>query len=200
MCQLLESIQICQRIPQNIEFHNLRFNKSRKELFGISQTLDLQEVIKIPDSLGTQTYKCRILYEKQIKRIDFEEYTPKKIRFLKIVESNIDYAYKFADRSELNKLLSENLENPKESDLILVKNNKITDSTFSNLAFFDGKNWFTPNFPLLEGTHRAKLIQEKKIIPINIFVKDLHFFEKIALINALRPLENTEYFTLDKVI
>ncbi len=37
---LIETIKVQNRILQNIEFHNIRFNRSRKELFGIYNPLE----------------------------------------------------------------------------------------------------------------------------------------------------------------
>ena len=43
-------------------------------------------------------------------------------------------------------------------EVVIVKNGFISDTTISNLAFFDGSEWHTPNTPLLKGTKRAELL------------------------------------------
>lgn len=70
-------------------------------------------------------------------------------------------------------------------DIMIVKNGCITDSYNANLIFFDGRLWWTPDTPLLAGTQRARLLDEKRIFPRRIMPGDLVQFEKAGLINAM---------------
>jgi 4-amino-4-deoxychorismate lyase len=73
-------------------------------------------------------------------------------------------------------------------DILIVKNGLITDTSYSNVAFFDGQLWFTPHQPLLPGTARARLLHEGCLQEAKITLTDLHRFEKCSLINAMLPL------------
>ena len=41
-----------------------------------------------------------------------------------------------------------------------VKNGRLTDTSYSNIALFDGNRWVTPAHPLLKGTMRQSLIDK----------------------------------------
>ncbi|RUM56328.1 MAG: 4-amino-4-deoxychorismate lyase, partial [Nautilia sp.] len=66
-----------------------------------------------------------------------------------------------------------------------VKNGLITDTTISNLAFFDGNNWITPKTPLLKGTKREELIQKGFLKEKEIKIEDIKHFKKFAMMNAI---------------
>jgi 4-amino-4-deoxychorismate lyase len=183
MSQLIETIKISGRQFQNIAFHNNRFNKARKELLSCDNLIDISETVIIPATIGNEIYKCTVTYDSEIKDATFQLYTIRRINCFKLVaDNNIEYSYKFSDRSSLNKLL----ERKEECDeIIIVKNGFITDTSFSNLVFFDGKKWHTPSSPLLKGTKRGKLLSEGMIIESEISKGDLTKFEKVGLINAM---------------
>ena len=186
MSLLIETIKVNGKQFQNITFHNSRFNKARKELFGCDNLVDISEVVKMPANIDNETYKCTVTYGNEIKDATFQHYTIRRISSFKLVTDNtIDYSYKFLDRSSLSTLF-----NRKEEcdEIIIVKNGFITDTSFSNLVFFDGKNWYTPSLPLLKGTKREKLLSERMIIESEIRTKDLIRFQKVGLINAMLEL------------
>ncbi len=171
---LLESIKCLDGEVFHLEYHQNRVNQARKRLgFNSILTLSLN-----PPKKGL--YRCRIVYEKEIDKIEYLKYTPKKIDSFKLVFSTLSYDMKYEDRGDLNTLMS------KEADeIIIVKNDLVTDTSISNLCFFNGKEWLTPKSPLLEGTTRARLLKEKKIKPADIHYKEIKNFEKIAMINAM---------------
>ena len=65
------------------------------------------------------------------------------------------------------------LANKDVDEVIIEKNGYLTDTTIANIAFFDGKQWFTPEKPLLKGTMRAKLIEEGFLQTKNIKSEEL---------------------------
>lgn len=139
--------------------------------------------LTIPHLKKNQLYKCRILYDTQIHKIEFVPYTFKIINSLQLVHvHHLDYSHKFADRSALQSLLQKK---GKADEILIVQNGFITDTSYSNVAFFDGLQWFTPAKPLLRGTKRAALLEQKKIIEADIRVEDLKDFQKMQLINAM---------------
>ncbi|MEA3495174.1 MAG: aminotransferase class IV family protein [Bacteroidota bacterium] len=190
MCLLFETIKIFKKEIYNLNYHNQRLNNARNELFGLKNKIKLEEQIIFPADIGNSLYKCRVIYSKGIEKIEFEKYERKNIKSLKLVNSeNIDYSYKYFDRSELNYL-----QNARGncSEIIIVKNRLLSDTTFANLCFLDDKKWFTPDTPLLKGTKRQQLLDEGKIHETKIRVKDIYKYEKISLINAMNDIGNIE--------
>ena len=93
---------------------------------------------------------------KKIKKIEYFDLNKREFNKLKVVEcDNIEYSYKSENREKLNSLKVNGYD-----EVIIVKNGLVTDTTISNLAFFDGKEWHTPKNPLLKGTKREELIQK----------------------------------------
>ena len=133
-------------------------------------------------------YKCRLIYSDTVKKPEFLPYHKRKIKSLKLVVcESIEYNYKYKNRECLNELLElkQNCD-----DILLVKNKRITDTSFSNVVFSDGKKWITPSTPLLKGTKREKLLSDGKIVQDEIKVNDLKYFQKAALINSMLDLED----------
>ncbi len=189
MCLLFETIKVCNKKFFNIEYHNARVNNSRKDLFNDEKKIDLKKSIILPKEIGNGLYKCRVIYSNDIESVEYIPYTKKKIRTIKLIECNsIDYKYKFVDRKIFDELLKQN----NADEIIIVKNGYVTDTSYSNLVFYDGSEWFTPTKPLLNGTKREKLLYEKLIFEREIKIEDLIKYEKVSLINAMLDLGEVE--------
>lgn len=186
MCRLIESIKCKDGKLFNIDYHNFRLNKSRKELFGASNLIDLKAEIAIPVQAKKGTYKCRVLYTKKIENVEYTVHQYRKIKSLKLIDNNeISYNHKFENRTLLNNLFEKRGDC---DDILIVKNGLITDSSPANVIFFDGEKWWTPETPLLPGTQRSRLLDEGKIFQSSIKPNDLIRFKKAGLINAMQNL------------
>ena len=186
---LFEVIKVQNRKLRNIEYHNDRLNHSLYKVFGIKKPIYLEQIINIPKELNNQIYKCRVIYSGKIEMIEFEPYSPKIIKSLKIVVCNdIDYNHKYFDRSRINELYEQRGDC---DDILIIKNGFVTDTSYANIIFWNGKSWITPTYPLLPGTKRKKLMEEKEIIEKEIKVGDLQSFEKARIINAMIELEES---------
>jgi 4-amino-4-deoxychorismate lyase len=186
MCRLIETIRIINGKAQNLFWHNKRFNASRNELLGIHLQIDLGTIISIPAEYRTGEVKCRIIYGKEIELIEFESYTYKDVKSLKLVSNDlIEYGYKYQDRSTISELFSQKGE---KDDIIIIKKGLVTDSSYGNLIFSDGKVLITPSSPLLKGTKRSRYLAENKIIEKDIAVNEIWKFSDIHLINAFLDL------------
>ena len=98
MCQFIETI--CYKNGQfhNLDLHQERFDLTRKHFFGAAPELQLESFLKIPDTLIEKNVKCRVLYDKEILNIEYNNYTIKNIGSLQLVfNDSIDYAFKFAE-------------------------------------------------------------------------------------------------------
>ena len=176
---ILETIKIENAEVFNLSYHQKRFEKSQKDLFNTQTAIALSSLIKPPLE---GVYRCRILYDETVRSVEYLPYKGKPIHTLKIVSSNISYPYKYADRDALDKLLEDN---PEADDVIIEKEGFITDTSIANLAFYDGEQWFTPKKPLLEGTLRAKLLDEGFLQTREIKSSEISHYKKVALMNAM---------------
>ncbi|WP_158561337.1 aminotransferase class IV [Emticicia sp. C21] len=178
----------------NLAYHNQRVKQSRRDLLGINENPDLEKLIHIPDWIGEGIYRCRVSYKEEIEKIEFFEYHfkhPKTIQFVE--DTSITYPYKYEDRSQFQQVLAQN---PKTDDVFILHNSYLTDATFANIAFFDGQDWLTPDTPLLKGTKRQYLLDNKILKEATIKVEDLEHFKKLSLINAMRDLNIVYDFTI----
>jgi len=189
---LIETVSIENKQIRNAELHNARIKKTLTDLFNQSNSFMVENVIELKNVAEMYQYKCRIIYSDTIQYIDYQTYHPRTIRNLKIVHSNtINYSYKFADRSELVKLCQLNAD---FDDILIVKNGFVCDTSFANILFFDGKDWFTPSTFLLNGTMRQCLLRQGQIAERQIGVEDLKLYSKAMIINAMLPFDTNRCF------
>lgn len=198
MYQLLESIRIEDRVLHNIELHNKRFNMARKALWGQSNLIDLSTLINIPEEISNERYKCRIVSNGQTFSVEIKPYVQRKIETLKIVfDNNINYTYKTSNRTQLDKAFAQRYNC---DDIIIIKNNLLSDAWAANLILFNGEKWFTPKKPLLKGTQREYLLSTGKIFEQNIHLTDIKSFETIKLINAMIDFDRAPAINVEKSV
>ena len=196
MFLLFETIACENGQLKNLKWHTIRLNNSRKDLFGCKDHVSL-EMIKIPSFAETDKWKCRVLYNKAISVISFEPYTPRNIKTIRLVESEISYQYKYEERTELDDLFKMR---DGADEILLIKNGMATDTSIANLLLFDGHEWITPDTPLLEGTMRAFLIEQGSIKIKPVRKIDLFSYKKLMLINALNPFDESRAIELPSAI
>jgi 4-amino-4-deoxychorismate lyase len=200
MFLLFETIKVVNKKLQNLSFHNERMNRSRNELFGCKDEISLVDIIEIPTDITSEVYKCKVIYSDKIKDIAFRKYIPRNIEKLHLIKNDeIDYSYKYLDRKPFDDFAKANCVDDSE-DILIIKNGRVTDTSYSNIALFDGKEWHTPKFPLLKGTKRAKLLYDKRIIEKDIMIYELEHYKQILLINAMLEFDPREGKMVDKVL
>jgi len=181
MTQLLETIQCIDGKPQHLIWHQRRFNQARQQLFQAQSNIDLSTLFEQTPKIGV--CRCRILYSQQIEKVEFISYQQPHLRNFKLITAdNLDYSFKYADRRAINTLVAQKQQ---ADDIIIIKNQQITDTSIANLAFWDGQQWLTPATPLLTGTTRARLLEQGLIKAAIITPDALQTYSKIALLNAL---------------
>ena len=127
--------------------------------------------------------KCRIIYGKTIEMVEFLPYEYKTLSKLKVVNADdILYSYKYEDRSMLIRLFESK---GGCDDILIIKNNLVTDSYYANVVLYDGYDWVTPSNPLLKGTQRAHLLEKGVIKEKKITLESLKACKKIRFINAM---------------
>lgn len=186
MYRLIESIKVAKKDFHNLAYHQQRMNKTRKELFGIEDAINLAAELRIPATLSDSVFKCRVIYSEKILSTEFHPYETRNIKSLQIAYADdIDYAYKYEDRSKLQKLLCKCT----ADDVLIIKNGFVTDTSYSNVVLNKGSKFFTPDTFLLNGIKRQKLLDEKIIEQAKITTTDIAGYEKIFIINSMMDLE-----------
>ncbi len=195
MRTLLETLRVEHGRPLHVSYHNERFNRSRRALFSSTEVLDLQEHISVPVEMGAQTLKCRVTYGPDMLKVEFEPYRPRDISSLKLVnDDRIEYDFKYEDRKHLEALFEKRGD---AGDVLIVRNGLITDTSYANVAFWNGRRWLTPRNPLLKGTCRARLLEDGVLAEADLAPVDLREFRKIRIFNALMDREaNLERFII----
>ena len=192
MQQFVETIKIEDGKALNLNFHQARMESTMRHFFADAPVPALADVLSpTPDM---QFYKARVVYGGQgVEDVQYAPYKMREIRSLKLVEDNeIDYSFKSTDRACLNRLTAQKGDC---DEVLIVKNGLLTDTSFTNVAVFDGERWLTPKHPLLMGTKRASLIERQVIKEADISVETLMNAQKVSLINAMIDLGEIEITT-----
>ncbi|MBK1894897.1 aminotransferase class IV [Chryseobacterium paridis] len=196
MFQFIESIKVEDQEIFLLDLHQKRVNETFAH-FGKEGSIDLSKLFKNLDHDEDGLFKLRIAYDLDKKvRTQMIPYAIPEILDFQLVENNtFDYSFKFEDRKELEKMKMKS----KAEEIIIVKNNHITDTSFSNLLFLKGKEWFTPTTYLLNGVQRQNLLKKKKIKEMEITLQNIKQFSHFQLINALNDFDDMFIYPIAKI-
>jgi len=159
----------------NLDYHNKRVSNT------VAMNLNLQEYIYAPSN---KLLRCKLIYDDSgVLEVNYFPYKKREIKSFKLVfDDTIDYSKKYLDRTYLDKLS----EKKDECDeIIIIKNDLVSDTSIANIAIYDGSVWMTPKTPLLYGTTRDRLLNEQVLIEKDITVEMLKNSKKLALMNAM---------------
>jgi len=170
---LFETIKVANSSYKNLFYHINRAKISSKAIFG-------EEIDFVLPTPNIENGRCKVIYSDKIEKIDFFEYKPKKINKFVIVEKDIDYSYKFLDRNDIDTVVADY---PSDIEVIFAKDGLLRDSSIANISLLYKNKWITPKNFMLNGTTLQRL--KSKFIFEEIDIKDIHKFEKIALMNAM---------------
>ncbi|WP_405395512.1 aminotransferase class IV [Maribacter sp. Asnod2-G09] len=197
MYPLFESVCIENSQIKNAAYHEARFNKSYLQQYKTHPTYTLFDGIHLTNLDDTLKYKLRIGYKQNGTRYSISEYENSIATSLKLVsDDTISYALKKNNRKKLNALF---LQREEADDVLIIKNGLVTDASYSNILFFDGKQIVTPTTPLLEGTCRARLLAINRIVEKSISVAELQNFESFQLINALNDFDESRWIPIENI-
>lgn len=193
--RFIESIRVCDGKFCSLEWH---LRRMRQTIAYWQYPLDLSILSwQVPEELGSGIFKCRIVYDSQIREMTYSPYHPRIIRSLKLVDGDaLDYAFKYEDRSVIMRLLQ-----LKEScdDILMTKGGYITDTSYSNVVLENSEGLFVPHTFLLNGTRRQRLLSEGIVRERAIRPSDLGQYHRLYLINALIGLEEDVSLPLSAV-
>lgn len=197
MSQFIESIKVEDQKIFLLEFHQKRINQTFSH-FGKEGSIDLKKIYDHLEHDEAGLFKLRLVYDLDKKiRTQMIPYAIPEIADFQLVENNsYDYSFKFEDRKELEKMKMK----AKAEEIIIIKNNHITDTSFSNILFLKGKDWFTPSTYLLNGVQRQNLLKQKKIKETEITLQNIKQFSHFQLINALNDFDDMFVYPIDRII
>ena len=197
MCLLLESICVKDGKVRNLAFHQERMDRSRQILFHANDKCLLSDHLKAISIPSHGTFKIRVLYNEEITHIECHPYTIRLQESFQLIEdAALSYAMKYVDRSAFD----EWQQRYPGKEIIITQNGFITDATYANLAFYDGKDWLTPQTFLLEGTMRQSLIEKGMLKPCSIRREDLQYYKGFKLINAMMSLEESPFYAIGQIV
>lgn len=187
MYPFVETVRIEDGMMQNISYHQQRMERTMKRFFPDTRVPSLVEVLNGRQWPVGKIWKVHIEYDGGgISCIRADEYHIRNIRRLRLVTCNdIDYEYKSADRQQLEALRAMKGD---ADEVVIVRDGLITDTSYSNIALFDGHRWVTPRHPLLRGTMRQSLLDAGLLEERDVRATEWNSYEKVSLINAMMPL------------
>lgn len=196
MSRFIESIKVEHQKMHLLEFHQHRVNQTFSH-FGKMGSLDLMAIFKKLDLDEDGFFKFRIAYDlNKNYNCSLIPYALPEVESFALVEANqLDYAFKFEDRKELDRLKN----SAKTEEIILVKNNHLTDTSISNLIFLKDKTWYCPDTHLLNGVMRQSLLKSKKIKECPITLQNLKDFSHFKIINAMNNLDDSFVYPIEKI-
>lgn len=196
MSQFIESIKVEDQEAFLLDLHQKRIDQTFSH-FGKEGSIDLSKIFKNLQHDEDGLFKLRIVYNLDKKfRVQMIPHAIPEIQEFQLIENNnFDYSFKFDDRKELEKMKMK----AKAEEIIIVKNNHITDTSFSNLLFMKGKEWFTPTTYLLNGVQRQSLLKKKKIKETEITLQNIKQFSHFQLINALNDFDDMFIYPIDRI-
>jgi len=196
MSRFIESIKIEDQQMYLLDLHQRRVDETFAH-FGKEGSINLAKIYKSLEHDGDGLFKLKISYDLDKNfRTQIIPYAISEIDSFRLVENNsYDYSFKFEDRAPLEVMLRQ----AKTDEIIIVKNNHITDTSFSNILFKKGKDWFTPTTCLLNGVQRQHLLKTKKIKSAEITVQNLSEYSHFQLINAMNDFDDMFIYPLSKI-
>jgi 4-amino-4-deoxychorismate lyase len=185
--KFIEEIKVFNGNYFNLEGHAIRMDRTIRHFFR-KPFLQSSLAKNLPEPPKKGLHKCTVLYDDTIISSKLEPFSPIKIKSLVLVNApNIEFIFKYHNKESLQKILNF----AKTDEVIIVKNNFITNTTSSNLVFEDedGALW-TPLHYIHSGTKREYYLKQKKIKTYPIKSSSIRSFTKVFLINALLDLED----------
>ena len=184
---LFETIAIIDGKPQNLAYHQARFEHAMRNYFQIEPKLQLAEVVQVPAEHQQGLVRCRMDYSAHHFELTFFPYQPRQIQTLQCVYvDEIDYRFKYSDRSQL-----EVLKNDQSDEVVIVHQ--------GYLLFFKAGRWYCSEDYLLKGTQLSKLLDEQKVELIKLPISDLFRYEKVMIINALNSFKNGQILPISNI-
>ncbi|MDN5124887.1 aminotransferase class IV family protein [Aliarcobacter butzleri] len=192
----MESIKYFETIKcEDFEVFNLDYHQKRvANTIGLN--INLQEYI---NPISEELLRCKLIYdENEVVDVLYFPYKKREIKSFKIIFDNeIEYLKKYLNRAKLDELYEKRDDC---DEVIIIKNEIVTDTTIANIAIFYENSWITSKNCLLGGTTRARLLEEKKLLEKDITLDMLKNASKVALMNAMIGFDEIKNFKIKEEI
>lgn len=197
MSRFIESIKVEDQKAYLLDLHQERVDRTL-QAHGVRESFSLEKIFKELGHAEDGLFKMRVVYDLYLNySVQLIPYAFSEIAQFRIVTNNeIDYTFKGEDR----KAFEEMKNNAKTEEIIIVKNNHITDTSYSNLLFLKDEMWYTPNTYLLNGVQRQHLLKENKIKETEITLENIREFTHFQLINAMNEFDDSFIYSVDTII
>jgi 4-amino-4-deoxychorismate lyase len=197
MPQFFESICINDGVAENLHFHQARMHTTLNAFNASQYSIELKTIIEelVLPALGL--FKLKISYDLNGNhQAEWNPYQYKQINHFALVDIHGQrYDYKYVNRDWIYQALDQS----GKDEIIMHDGGLIKDCSYTNIVFYDGAKWYTPQLPLLEGTQRAKLIEEGVIKPKALYLEDLANFQKFKCINAMIQWDVAVEYKIDLI-
>lgn len=181
-----------------LPYHQQRMDRARRRHFPKTPVLKLEKLLSEVSIPTKGLFKFRLEYHHQPTKTELLPYIMRPCNSIRLVDANeVSYRRKYADRSAIRKCLERKGDC---DDILMVQNGHILDASYANVALFDGKHWYTPAWPLLQGTRRACLLEKGTIRASVIRERDLPNFQLLRLVNSMLPWEEAPTLDISSVM
>ena len=182
---LLESIRVKNgRLPL-LTLHQRRMDRARRAHFPKSPVIKLAKMIPELEIPERGLFKLRIEYADRVLMTELVSYEARPIGSLRLVAApEVNYTHKYTDRSTIHAAYRQR---GRHDDVLMTQGGYLMDTSYGNVALYDGRHWYTPSYPMLRGVRREKLLAEKLIRPAIIRARDLNNFQSLRVMNAMLP-------------
>lgn len=197
MCQFIESIRVENGVIFLLEEHQRRVNETFQYFGKQENTIKLNKIFEKEKFEKNGIFKFRIEYDLEGNFItENSPYMRAEIKeFQLIINDNVDYSFKYKNREVLEEMKRKS----EGREIIIIKNQCVTDTSFSNIVFFKNGQWFVPSTYLLNGVQRQFLLKNNKVKEIEIGLDNIFQFTHFKLINAMNDLENSYTYPIEKI-
>lgn len=183
MSRFFESIKLSDSQIFRIDNHQKRINRTFVIHFPDRKPFNIEDILKNTEFPSKGTFKIRISYDGNETTTEIQSYTARKISTLKLVDINTLPSF---FKSEMREVIHDAISRKEDcDDIIMANNGLLTDTSYANIALFDGKTWFTPRKPYLYGSHRDFLLDNGKITEKDIPANEIFNYQKIRIFNGM---------------
>ncbi|MGM0623026.1 MAG: aminotransferase class IV [Campylobacterota bacterium] len=185
-----ETIKAFDKQLYHLHYHQKRVDKTLRD-FGAQRGITLEQHIDVPHE---KLVKVKVIYDLSgVLATEYEPYTRQNISSFNLVQTQMDYRYKYLDRAAFETT------NGANEEIVYVKNGLITDTSIANIAVYDGQKWLTPRTPLLQGTTRARYLDKGLLHLADINLERFKTYSTVALMNAMVDFYQLKNFEIKGV-
>lgn len=181
----IETLKSVEGNVAHLAWHQARFERTRRDYFHQKTPLFLSDYLHPPCD---GVYRVRVEYAQEILNVTYTPYVERQIERFALVEAEISYAHKYANRRDLDAWKLGDVD-----DVLFTCKGLLQDTTIANVALLIDGVWQTPTFPLLRGTTRERLLASGFLKEALLDTQSLKKATKFAIMNALigfRIIEN----------